>query len=105
MRFQQYAHWAPYVCYDAKYERMKTNYTAEVERLASVVLRGVSVPGGERVDAGGVVEYVDGLSKKKPSKCAVGKHQGKGSKPRECWDKASGFAAKPRTGVAPLVIP
>ena len=35
-----------------------------------------------------------GYSKKKPSKCAVGKHQGKGSKPRECWDKASGFAAK-----------
>ena len=28
LRFQQYAHWAPYVCYDAMYERMKLNYTS-----------------------------------------------------------------------------
>ena len=91
LRFQQYAHWAPYVCYDGKYERMKANYTAEVERLAAVALRGFP---DASVDAGAVVDAVDALSRAKPSKCAVGKHQGRGSKPRECWDAKSGFAAK-----------
>lgn len=92
VRFQQYAHWTPYVCYDMTYETMMENRTAEVGRLAAATLRGnrrlVTA-----IDAQGVVDDVAALSKRKPEKCVHSmKAKGKGA-PKECWDKGSGFAA------------
>ena len=64
LRFQQYAHWAPYVCYDAIYERMKLNYTSEVQRLSRAVLGNENA-----VDASAVVQHVDELANRKPTSC------------------------------------
>ena len=91
LRFQQYAHWAPYVCYDGVYERMKLNYTNEVQRLARAVLSEDAL----LIDAAAVVKHVDELANRKPTSCQRGANSPKRGKhqPRKCWDAESGFGA------------
>lgn len=92
-RFQQYAHWTPYACYDMNYERMMANRTAEVERLARAALRGDATLAGA-IDAQDVVDQVDELSSRRPERCAQSfRKTGRGS-PTECWDSKSGFASR-----------
>ena len=90
LRFQQYAHWAPYVCYDAIYERMKLNYTSEVLRLSRAVLGNENA-----VDASAVVQHVDELANRKPTSCQRGANSPKRGRhqPRKCWDSTTGFGA------------
>ena len=90
LRFQQYAHWAPYVCYDAIYERMKLNYTSEVQRLSRAVLGNENA-----VDASAVVQHVDELANRKPTSCQRGANSPKRGRhqPRKCWDSTTGFGA------------
>ncbi|KAJ8599316.1 hypothetical protein CTAYLR_005333 [Chrysophaeum taylorii] len=100
-RFQQYAHWAPYVCYDMTYEVMMANRTAEVQRLARAALRATTTTAGNsflarlaaRVDPAAVVSDVEALSSRRPESCvgSSNKRTGRGA-PRECWDTKSGFA-------------
>lgn len=91
VRFQHYAHWSPYVCYDMTYEVMMANRTAEVGRLARAALQGN--PLASKIDSGRVVEAVRELSSRRPERCVASfKRTGRGA-PRECWDKRSGFAA------------
>lgn len=91
VRFQQYAHWSPYVCYDMTYEVMMANRTAEVRRLAPAVLQGS--PLASKIDSARVVEAVRELSSRRPERCVASfKRTGRGAS-RECWDERSGFAA------------
>ncbi|KAJ1462280.1 hypothetical protein M885DRAFT_506457 [Pelagophyceae sp. CCMP2097] len=90
VRFQHYAHWAPYVCYDMVYEDMMRNDTREVSRVAAAVLAGAPRELVSAVGASDVAAAVGALSKKTPAKCVQTSAR---RKPRECWDAASGFAA------------
>lgn len=95
VRFQAYAHWTPYACYDMTYETMMQNRTAEVVRLARAALQaggeGFRTRLAEAVDARAVVDDVAALSKRQPEKCVANK---KGGPARSCWDATTGFAEK-----------
>jgi len=84
-RFQQYAKWVPFACYDMAYERMYGDRPGEVDRLAAAL--GVAGFGG----AAAVVDAVEALAAR--SAAATAPDPANGTGPLEHWDAASGFAA------------
>lgn len=80
-RFQQYAHWKPFACYDMSYEQMYADRTAEVLRLAKAL-------GFDRDEtyAKRVVDDVENAA----STAFSSAHRCSG---RTCWDSDSGFSA------------
>ncbi|KAH8057315.1 hypothetical protein JL722_6968 [Aureococcus anophagefferens] len=84
-RFQQYAKWVPFACYDMAYERMYGDRPGEVDRLAAAL--GVGGRGG----AAAVVDAVEALAAQ--SAAATAPDPANGTGPLEHWDAASGFAA------------
>ena len=89
IRFQQYAHWSPYVCYDMRYEHMVSNATAEVRRLTMALLGNSRLPTA-RIDPSQIAFDVDALAKTKPDACV--KNTLSKKPPKECWHPESGFA-------------